>query len=66
MPADQDRSATTCTTCNGHGRIACPGPTKAKTKAERDAGRQTVDWCYGMHMGHRCPDCQSDSGRSDS
>jgi hypothetical protein len=46
-----------CPTCDGVGRIACPGPTKAKTNAERAQGRQFIDWCYGMHMGHHCPDC---------
>lgn len=58
-------TATTCPTCNGHGRIACPGPTKAKTNAERALEREMVDWCWGMHMGHRCPDCGDGNGRSE-
>lgn len=45
-----------CPTCKGAKRVACPGPT-AKTNAERAQGRMYIDWCYGMHMGHPCPDC---------
>ncbi len=36
-----------CSLCNGVGRVACPGPKNG---------------CYGMHMGHPCPDCQPHIG----
>lgn len=51
MPDTADSS---CGTCGGNERVACPGP--ATTNAER-TGTMYLDWCYGMHMGHDCPDC---------
>jgi len=51
-----------CDTCDGTTRIACPGPSvEPKTQMGRDAAGLVAgkDYCYGMHMGHPCPDCES-------
>jgi hypothetical protein len=56
-----------CKRCAGVGRVSCPGPsTEPKTQRGRDeAGLvKGVDYCYGMHMGHDCPDCGG-SGKVD-
>lgn len=55
----------TCTTCDGSGRIRCPGPhTYGLTQGQmKSAGlREFIDYCYGLHMGHECPDCGAASG----
>lgn len=36
-----------CPTCKGLGRVACLGPKNG---------------CYGMHMGHPCPECNTVEG----
>lgn len=49
-----------CITCAGMGRITCAGPIKfGLTVSQMKAAglREIVDFCYGMHMGHPCPDC---------
>lgn len=37
-----------CPTCGGTKMIACDGPPR----------------CYGMHMGHHCPDCKDTPGKA--
>lgn len=49
-----------CDRCGGTTRIACPGMSvEPKTQMGRDAAGLVMgkDYCYGMHMGHPCPDC---------
>lgn len=49
-----------CDTCGGTGTVHCPGPSvKPQTQMQRNAAGLVMgrDYCYGMHMGHDCPDC---------
>jgi hypothetical protein len=63
LPADdQDWSPTRpCPTCDGRKVVHCPGPSRhpEKTQRQREAAGLVygVDYCHGMHMGHKCPTC---------
>lgn len=60
---DEIISEVICLTCSNTKRVSCPGPSIYSQYTQKELDilglRPIVDYCYGMHMGHTCPDCIS-------